>query len=257
MLRAFIDDSGSGGDSTYYVLAGYLSSVEDWDRFSKDWSTELGNEPSLEYFKSVEAEGLKGCFDGFTKDDRNVRIDRLIAIIRKRVMHGISIRMRQDNYNQIIRGAVPTEWDDPYFFMFAAMVSAIPKSSHLILGAKDKIDCVFDRQGKGSPGPSPSRTERKSSEIYERVRDLPGCGYLGNIDHRDDKDFVPLQSADLFAWQSRRFWSTPKEPKRDHFEAARSTRFPAKEILLKKADLQQIVDLWAKRQLEAERRIES
>ena len=34
MLKAFIDDSGSAGDSPWFVLAGYIGTVEEeWDRF--------------------------------------------------------------------------------------------------------------------------------------------------------------------------------------------------------------------------------
>jgi hypothetical protein len=34
-LRAFIDDSGSGGDSPWFVLAGYLGTVEAWEAFDE------------------------------------------------------------------------------------------------------------------------------------------------------------------------------------------------------------------------------
>lgn len=61
-LTAYIDDSGSGGDSQYYVLGGYVASVTDWDLFTKDWIAELHNKPEIDYFKSAEAEALDGQF---------------------------------------------------------------------------------------------------------------------------------------------------------------------------------------------------
>ena len=58
MLRAFIDDSGSGGDSPWYVLAGYVGTTEAWNAFDKPWREMLDDPPKLEYFKVVR---LKVC----------------------------------------------------------------------------------------------------------------------------------------------------------------------------------------------------
>jgi hypothetical protein len=242
MLRAFIDDSGSGGDSTYYVLAGYLSTVEEWGCFAAEWREELSKNPPLGYFKSSEAESLKGEFAGFSAGIRNARIDRLIEIIRNRALHAISVRMKQKDYDEILRSAIPEDWDNPYFYLFTLMVLALPRSSGIILRMNDRIGVVFDRQ---SPAKKASPTERRAAHIYERARAfIPAASHLGSVSYRDDKGFVPLQAADLLAWQTRRFWCTPDEPKRLHFDAARSTRFPAKEILVKRAEVQEILDQW-------------
>jgi len=52
VLKAFIDDSGSGSDSPWYVLAGYLGTVEGWDSFDGQWEQVLHEPPRIEYFKS-------------------------------------------------------------------------------------------------------------------------------------------------------------------------------------------------------------
>ena len=59
-LRAFIDDSGSWGDFPWFVLAGYVGTVEAWDAFDESWRKSLlDGPPKLEYFKSSEAESLR------------------------------------------------------------------------------------------------------------------------------------------------------------------------------------------------------
>jgi hypothetical protein len=52
VLKAFIDDSGSGGDSPWYVLAGYLGTVEGWDLFDGQWEEVLHEPPYIEYFRA-------------------------------------------------------------------------------------------------------------------------------------------------------------------------------------------------------------
>jgi hypothetical protein len=51
VLKAFIDDSGSGGDSPWYVLARYLGTVEGCDSFDAQWNEVLHRNPRVEYFK--------------------------------------------------------------------------------------------------------------------------------------------------------------------------------------------------------------
>ncbi len=63
-LRAFIDDSGSGGDSPWFVLAGYVGKVEAWDAFHEPWRKVLEVPPQLEYFKASEAESLRSDGSG-------------------------------------------------------------------------------------------------------------------------------------------------------------------------------------------------
>jgi hypothetical protein len=88
VLKAFIDDSGSGGDSTWYVLAcacrlSSLGTVEGWDSFDSQWTTVLHADPYIEYFKASEAESLRpdGQCAGVNKKQRNPKIDAFIEVI--------------------------------------------------------------------------------------------------------------------------------------------------------------------------------
>jgi hypothetical protein len=49
--------------------------------------------------------------------------------------------------------------------------------------------------------------------MYEKFIHSPDYrGFIGSIDYRDDKLFLPLQAADLVAWQLRRSLTRPTEP---------------------------------------------
>ena len=51
MAWAFVDDSGSGGDSPYFVSAGYTAPESIWNGFVPEWQRILDLSPKLEYFK--------------------------------------------------------------------------------------------------------------------------------------------------------------------------------------------------------------
>jgi len=56
MLVSYADDSGSDKKGPVFVLSGYVSTVQQWQKFSDAWHTGLISGPRpLKYFKMQEA----------------------------------------------------------------------------------------------------------------------------------------------------------------------------------------------------------
>jgi uncharacterized protein DUF3800 len=86
-VRAFTDDSGSGGDSRYFVLCGFMADLPTWEHFSDQWDAVLKAPPAIEYFKMSEAESLKGQFDknkGWSETTRNKKVNDFIDVTNPR-----------------------------------------------------------------------------------------------------------------------------------------------------------------------------
>jgi hypothetical protein len=211
-LRAFIDDSGSGGDSPWFVLAGYVGTVEAWDSFDKPWRTVLDGHPKLEYFKSSEAESLRpdGQWAGISKGERNQRIDTLIEVIGNHTLRSLYVRLKQQDYNEIIKPYIPDAWDNAYYHLFIGSIAAFT-SIEKHLGASRPIEFFFDRQ---------NRLEKPSKRLYDMVGGQLFGNRVVDVHYEDEKLFLPLQAADLLAWQLRRRFSVIDEPPRPHFENA-------------------------------------
>lgn len=243
MLTAFIDDSGSGGDSTFVVLAGYVGTVQDWELFVTEWQYVLDAEPKIDSFKSSEAESLKGQFAGLSRAQANSKIENLIEVINRNARQSIEVMVRQSDYNQIIKGRIAPIYDNPYFVLFLGfIISAGFLEVHL--GDRSHIDFVFDNQ---------DQFEKPSANYADALREWGRLGEVfGNVHYRDDKNVLPLQAADLLAWQVRRRVCT-NEPGRAHLEMARKGygKYPAhqtiidREVLIKTRD--DMVDVAMKR----------
>jgi len=79
----YFDDSGSDALSQYYVLAGFIASVEQWEKVSTKWRHVLDKEPNLRYFKMKEAMNMVRQFErGWTVPLRNQRILSLSRLLR-------------------------------------------------------------------------------------------------------------------------------------------------------------------------------
>jgi hypothetical protein len=232
MVRAFVDDSGSGGDSPWYVLAGYVGTISDWIGFEPEWRTVLDAAPHIEYFKSSEAESLKGQFLGFNPADRDKRIDRLIEVIGRHAQRAIYVRVRQQDYNEVIKENVPGMWDDAYFFLMPGFISSA-LAMEKYLGNQEPAEFVLDTS---------QRLDKQAKKLRGQLLSLPQFARTVDISFRDEKVFLPLQAADLLAWQVRRAFSVPEEPRRVHYDrAVNCPREPLFPVVLNRADLRKLL----------------
>ena len=233
MVKAFVDDSGSGGDSPWYVLAGYVGTVSDWIGFEGEWRAVLDASPHIEYFKSSEAESLKEQFLGVGPTARSQKIDALIEVIGRHTQRAIYVRTRQKDYNEIIKANVPEVWDDAYFFLMPAFISSV-LALEKYLGNQDPAEFVLDNS---------QRLDRQAKKLRGQLLNLPQfAGRTVDILFRDEKLFLPLQAADLLAWQVRRAFSVPEEPRRAHYDKAiNCPREPLFPKVLTRADLRELL----------------
>jgi hypothetical protein len=234
VLKAFIDDSGSDGNSPWYVLAGYVGTVEGWDLFDSLWAQAMHLHPRIEYFKATEAESLKGQFSCLSKDQRNEKIDALIRVIGRCGRRAVCSRMRRSHYNELVRGNVPEAWDSPYYFLFPAVIAACINIERLN-GNLETVDFVFDDDSGHKKG-----VKRLLPSLFPME-----CMYgsMVNVVRKNDSEFIPLQAADLVAWQIRRHFSVLDEPSRQHYTDSRwSLPEEPHEFIIGRAMVKQIID---------------
>jgi len=213
-MKAFVDDSGSGGDSRWFVLAGYLGTADAWDKFDAPWRAVLDGPPKIEYFKSSQAERLNRFeqWKGITPDQRDGRINALIEVIGRHATRPINVRLKQQDYDEVIKPWVPPQWESPYYALFLGFIQAAA-STEKYLNSAEQIEFIFDNN---------EQVHEPSLRLYKQVADLPYLrGKIKDVRYEDEKVFLPLQAADLVAWQIRRRLCV-KEPPRAQLESALS-----------------------------------
>jgi hypothetical protein len=231
MAFAFIDDSGSGGDSPYYVLAGYAASESTWMVFDEDWRRVLALTPPMKYFKMSEAESLKGQFLGFGADERNARLALFIDVILRHQLMECSIAVLDEDFREAFYPLLPSSHSSPYYIAFIAVVSSFSGRYHW-LGSEEVVDFIFDEQ---------EGFETKAYRLYNRLETWFPNRRFGGVRFANDKVVLPLQAADLIAWQIRRFRCFPTEPRRNELARLHSIHQPFQTIL-RRRDLKNEAD---------------
>ena len=228
MARAFIDDSGSGGDSRYYVLGGYSASIEEWEQFSDLWQAELDRSPSIRYFKMREAESLRRQFSGWSAEARDAKVNALIDVIYSCRLIEASIAVPVKEFEEILRPELPPDCSDPYLICFSCLVAAFSMTNRYA----GKIDFVFDQDQKN---------EKKARAWYPLSKVLlHNPGFFGEINFWNDEDFAPLQAADLIAWQVRRALCKD-EPIRDTLRRLHADPFSWYRKVLHESDMRRMI----------------
>jgi hypothetical protein len=227
---AFVDDSGSGGDSPYYVLAGYSADKSTWESFWADWQGVLDLSPKLNYFKMSEAESLKGQFLNFTRSDRDARLAKFIDVILNHDLFEASVAIKDVDYREVLYPVLDRGHASPYYCAFIGMATAL-SGRYRHSGSDEIVHFIFDTQGA---------MEDKMLRLYDTFRGDFRHWKLGSVEYRSDKDVLPLQAADLIAWQTRRFLCST-EGTRDEIKRLHSVRPPFRSIL-KRTDVKDAAD---------------
>ncbi len=203
MFGVFIDDSGSDAQSPFMLLAALVAKKEAWDQFSLDWQAAIDADKPIDYFKSSEAATLTECFAGFTRKEAEAKTNVLTDIALKRIHYGLLTTILWCDFTRIMKPHRPKPQGTkryflkhPYFACFHHIINNVGQAQ-INLRLKGKVDFMFDEQGKEG-----LRCKRLFDELKpdmpEPLRALFGEVYFGN-----DKTVLPLQAADLIAWQNR------------------------------------------------------
>jgi hypothetical protein len=204
-FQTFIDDSYTPNE--VFVLGGHIAMAKKWAEFSKDWEAllplgTLSNEGAY-HFKMAEMA---------MTPERMSRVPAFYRIIEKYVALSISCRMNLSDFsaakNRFQEFSVSQKWRinldkwaNPYFFLCRGLIDEFHKNREgmaAVIPLDEKVDFIFDNQ-----------TEKgfllKAWDGYLKNQEKQNLRqhYGATPRFEDDKEFLPLQAADLWAWWVR------------------------------------------------------
>lgn len=184
-LIGHADDSGSS-DKIAYVLAGWISTVDEWESFSDSWETICNRHPKMNFHMNK------------VRNKSSKRVHELSSLICAKAKYRVDAVMSRQNYDTFVKDKLPAQIDDPYFMLFYNVITA---SCRLMdrLNLDGTVDWIFDDQGKIG-------TEAVAWYDLIKARAAPEvtCRLGSTPIFRHDDDVLPIKAADMLAWQIRR-----------------------------------------------------
>lgn len=200
MLTAYFDDSGTHADAEVVTIAGLVGVQSQWDLFERAWRAKLKaplpRKPSLKYFHMSPCEAREGEFRDYSKAECDAVIHDFRQIILDSQLHGYAMAVSRNDWEDLvverdIRAAV----GDGELYCFADCVSRM-KSFAIEHTKETEIALVFDNR--------PHRTDANQRVFHYYQNKLIGPE-LVSITFLSSVLTVPLQGADMWAWETYRY----------------------------------------------------
>jgi hypothetical protein len=201
MLAVYIDDSGTHPSSDIAVAAGFASEVGYWSAFEVEWKAALSAAGILnEGFHSSEFEAQqKPTFSGWSNVKRDTLRGALIKAINDHALVGFAAAVKKSDYDALVQGKLREKLGDHHYtFAVQACLYQIQewmRYAHY----HEPIQYVFDQMSN----------LKSQNEINTVFHDLHQYGIhgkfgveLGGHSFQSRKAFIPLQAADIIAWES-------------------------------------------------------
>ncbi len=254
-LQAYIDESCD--EDGVFVLAGCISNAESWAAFTKEWEEVLKygilNKQGRYHFKMSEMA---------LNEERMSRVPLFLKIIEKYVLGFISAKINVSELKRALtRIRIPNvhiNWDalsNPYYVTFRCLLDMF----HLerdqmadVIPLDEQVDFIFDYRDE-------KKTILSIWDEYIKARPDEVKKYYGAAPRfEDDEKFLPLQSADLWAWWVRKWYKeeTPEKIKAVDFSEfnIHATRKHLKiEITFDEDQLVKIIKRTLREQIDADR----
>lgn len=202
----FVAHADESEERDIYLIAAYVHMANAWMSFADEWDDRCKNyEPKINFFHAIEAEAGEGEFTGVRREFRNLKVRELAEITKKWAPGSIYCWLNKADYDARYRGMVPSEYDDPYLVLFYWIINLMA-AANVHFKIERPVDFIFDEK-KGH--------EKRALNWYFGVEKLASGSMrqlLGNTPiFRTDQEVIPLQSADMLAWNLRRKLIRPNE----------------------------------------------
>lgn len=201
MLAVYIDDSGTHPDSDIAVAAGFASEIGYWSAFESEWKAALSVAGILnEGFHSSEFEAQqKPTFSGWSNAKRDTLREALVKAITDHALVGVAAAVKKSDYDALVQGKLREKLGD-HHYTFAVQACLYQLQGWMrYANYHEPMQYVFDRMSN----------LKSKNEINLVFDDLYRHGIHnrfgiepGGYSFESRKAFIPLQAADIIAWES-------------------------------------------------------
>lgn len=202
-----MDESGVHDGSPVVTVAAYIGTAREWRGFISQWNREKG---PVRVFHSADCQHLCGEFRGWNGEDRDAFVVRMLKVIRTTNIAGVAVGINMDDFRDALR-------DHPDL----ARIIGQPYGAcfHWTLGSLvEQLDGagVYDRLAIYHETNDYQEDARATFEFFREA----GSGRRHmSLTFGSKAQFVPLQAADILAYECNRRLRDLSRPTRRALDA--------------------------------------
>jgi uncharacterized protein DUF3800 len=194
VIKLFVDESGIHEGSPIVSVAGYMARGLTWQKFTTEWRRTL-KPKGINIFHATDCANLQGDFKGWTVDERDNLMKRLLPIIPKYAFgYAIAVKLTEVEKLLEARPELRKFHKDPYAVCFQWLLMSVINDLRMKISDPRPISVIHEVN------------DFKDSAIaaFETVRAGPGGEAFSRLIFATKREFVPLQAADTLAYEAAR-----------------------------------------------------
>jgi hypothetical protein len=203
VLKVYMDESGVYDDLPVVTVAAYLGRPGEWREWTKRWN---GAKRPIKVFHAADAQKLHGEFEGWSEEDRDEFVKRVVPIIADTGFPGIVIGVHMAEFRRAMagHGDLAPFFGTPYAACFHWVVQTL-MYLQARTGNRERIVFVHENNDY--------QHEVLESFNYIKSRANPNRISLGIL-FGDKASHPPLQAADILAYEGNKRMRDPHRPER-------------------------------------------
>jgi hypothetical protein len=208
VLKVAMDESGVHDGSPVLTVAAYIGRPRQWQNWTKRWN--VGKRP-IKVFHAVDCQKLVGEFKGWTDTQRDDLVIRCLPVIAETDFPGVVVGIQMHEFEKAMKGRDDLRplFGTPYTACFQWVVQII---MNFAIGAssRERIGFVHELNDY--------RQEALESFNWIKRNGNP-LGTIIGLQFADKKDYVPLQAADILAYEGNKRLRDPNRRERRSWTA--------------------------------------
>ncbi len=192
MVTGYFDDSGTSPSNAVAVVAGYVGSTSQWQKFNTEWGALL-SKFNVPIMHRTDLESFRGDFIGWNPEKRNLFVNKAQEIIKRRTYVAIGNSVIKADFEEVMPDILKKLYGGPYGYCAMLCIARARRWCEKTK-QKEPIDWIFEAGTVGSG----------------QVNIMMNALYADNTTRGDfringwsfrNKTIVPLQAADVIAYE--------------------------------------------------------
>lgn len=203
VIKIFVDESGTHDDADVVTVAAYAGRPKAWRKWSDEWKK--AKRP-IEVFHAVEAANRTGEFEGWSPERRTELVKKLLPIIVSNRIAGAVIGLNKTEFKKATEGRedLHKALGDPYTTCFHWLVQSLLE---LLKHNKRTESLKFIHEQNSF--------EKEARGAFDFIRENANPNKVPmSLLFGGKKDQMPLQSADILAYEGNHRFRDPDKPER-------------------------------------------
>jgi Protein of unknown function (DUF3800) len=209
VIKIFVDESGTHNDADVVTVAAYAGRPKAWREWSAEWRK--AKKP-IKVFHAVDAANRKGEFKGWSQEKRTELVKKLVPVIMGNRIAGLVIALNKAEFRKATEGKeeLLKALGSPYTTCFHWLVQSVLEL--LKPGKKETLKFVHEKNSY----------EKEAKASFEFIaKDANPNKVPMRLLFGGKHEQMPLQTADILAYEAYKKFKAPNEPERKPWQILR------------------------------------